>query len=97
MNKTLESRIRRLEKLVKNESVETNRVAKDAMDNIMAELDTLDAVADEFGDKFVKQLYKVRSDLSLLDKMIKVSMSRDIETSDEIWWYNEKINIRRTY
>ena len=85
MNKTLESRIRRLEKLVKNESVETNRVAKDAMDNIMAELDTLDAVADEFGDKFVKQLYKVRSDLSLLDKMIKVSMSRDIETSDEIW------------
>lgn len=85
MNKTLEARIRRLEKIMKNEGVETNRVAKDAIDNIMAELDTLDAVADEFGDKFVKQLYKVRSDLSLLDKMIKVNMSRDIEVSDEIW------------
>ena len=85
MNKTLEARIRRLEKIMQNEGVETNRVAKDAIDNIMAELDTLDAVADEFGDKFVKQLYKVRSDLSLLDKMIKVNMSRDIEASDEIW------------
>lgn len=85
MDKKLETRIRRLERLMKNESAETNRIAKDAIDNIMVEIDTLDSVAGEFGEKFINQLYKVKRDLDLLDKMVKMGMSRDIEVSDEIW------------
>lgn len=85
MDKKLEARICRLERFVKNESVETNRIAKDSIDNIMVEIDTLDAVADKFGEKFVNQLYKVKRDLGLLDKMVKIGMSRDIEISNEIW------------
>lgn len=85
MDKKLEARIRRLECLMKNESVETNRVAKDSIDSIMAEIDTLYTVADEFGEVFSNQLYKVKRDLGLLDKIVKKSMDHDIEMSNEIW------------
>lgn len=85
MDKKLEARITRLERILKNESIETNRVAKDAIDNIMAELDTLNSVAYEFSDKFVNQLYKVKRDLGLLEKIVKMGMDHSIETSDEIW------------
>lgn len=85
MDKKLEARIRRLERLIKNEDVETNRTAKDAIDNIMAELDTLALVADEYDDVFGRTLYKVGRELDLLSQIVKTSMGRGASTSNEIW------------